>query len=66
MWNLFLQLGIRVKVLENFKLILIVLPNTASQKYKLCNIFLFKFTAHILYCLQKPAEIHKYYGQASN
>ena len=66
MWNLFSQFGIRVKALQSFKSILIVFPNTSSQKYKLYNTFLFKFTAHILYFLPKPPEIHKSYGQASD
>ena len=59
MWNLFSQFGIRVKALQSFKSILIVFPNTSSQKYKLYNTFLFKLTAHILYFLPKPPEIHK-------
>ena len=29
---------------------------TASQKYLLCKMFLFKFAASSLYCLQEPPE----------
>ena len=39
---------------------------TASQKYKVYNIIVFKFTAYSLHCLQKTAENHKPYGQAPN
>ena len=34
-----------------------------SQKCKLCNIVLYKFTANTLKCLYNPAENHKSYGQ---
>ena len=66
MWNLFSQFGIRVKALQSFNSILIVFPNNSTQKYKLYNTFLFKLTAHILYFLPKPPEIHKLYSQASD
>ena len=61
MWNLFLWKEERS--LQNFKLILIDLSYIESQKYKLCNIVLFKFTAYSLQCSYKPAENHKSYGQ---
>ena len=60
---MFLQFGIRVKVSVDIS---IDMSYTASQKYKLCNIFLVKFTAYSKYCLQSPAENHKCYGQAPN
>ena len=37
---------------------------TASQKYNLCKICLFEFTASILYCSQEPEENHKSDDQA--
>ena len=39
---------------------------SASQKYLLCKISLFKFTAFSLYYLQEPAEKHESEGQAPN
>ena len=54
MWNLFLWKEERS--LQSLKLILTDLSNIESQKYKLCNIALFKFTpynlqAYTLKCL---------------
>ena len=59
MWNLFLWKEERS--LQSFKLILVDL-SYESQKYKLCNIVLFKFTASNAY-LYKHGENHKSYGQ---
>ena len=42
------------------------MPYVASQKCKLFNIFLFKFSASSSYCSQKPAENHKFFDQALN
>ena len=43
--------------LQSFKLILIDLPYIESQKYKLCNITSFKFTAYNAYIsLQKASN----------
>ena len=56
----------RGKVTTEFYLILINLSYTESQKYKLCNIAPFKFTVYSLYCLYKPAENLKSYGQTHN
>ena len=52
--------------LQSFKLILIDLSYIESQKYELCNIVSFKFTAYSLKCLYKPAENLKSYGQTHN
>ena len=53
-------------VLENFKLILLVVKYCVTKILTIWNIFLFKFTASSLYCLRQPAENHKSDGQAPN
>ena len=32
----------------------------ASQKYYLCKVFLFEYTASSFYCSQEPTENHKF------
>ena len=62
----FANLALEERFLKSFRLILIDMLHTTSQKYKLNNIFLFNFTAYSMYCLQKPTKKYKSYGQAPN
>ena len=59
----FANLPFQERSLQSCKLISIDMSYTVSQKYKLCNIFSFDFTAYSIYFLQNTAENYKSYGQ---